>query len=223
MLRLAIFALVTILYFPFVTNGTMTPGTIPQPHTIRRLAFVGNSLTVAGPMPAYQWYGYWGMAATQPDKDYVHRVQLKLAASNGYISEIGVFSADLHTPDLISQAANSVSAFAPDVLVVEMGDNAAAGTSYEKFRDAYTQLRDAAPKTKLFYVGTWQAGETFNQYIQQIAAEDNATYVAIDDIYADKMNQASAQGCTDTHGVCWHPSNAGMELIAAKIFNAIKE
>lgn len=207
-------------YLPIIANDSPFTGTVP-PVPYGRIAFVGNSLTLTGPAPDRQWYGYWGMAATQPDKDYVHRVQLRLAAHNGYISEIGVYSADFYPAENIPIAAGHVTEFAPDVLVVQMGDNARPDSDYQTFRAAYTLLRNAAPAAKLIYVGVWQYDDVRNEHIRRIAQEDNATYVHINDLYLDPANQATAQGCTDTHGVCWHPSDAGMGLIAGRVYSAI--
>ena len=213
--------LTSTTYLPIAASDKLPVGTMP-PLPQQRIAFVGNSLTRLAPIPAYGWHGYWGMAATQPDRDYVHRVQLKLAAANGYISEIMTSYADVHDATYVTQAAADVAAFAPSVLVVQMGDNAGLGTAYQAFRDAYTMLRNAAPGAALIYIGVWQADDIRNEYIRQIATEDGATFVPIHDIAADAGNLASAQGCTDVHGVCWHPSDAGMTLIANRVFQAIE-
>lgn len=207
-------------YLPFAANGEQSViGTIP-PLPAVRIAFVGNSLTAAGPI--HTWTGQWGMAASQPDKDYVHRVQLLYASNNGIIPEIRVFSADLHAPDRIANAAVGVLSFAPSVLVAQMGDNADPNSDYQSFRDAYTLLRNAAPGAKLIYVGVWQYDDVRNEHIRRIAQEDGATYVHINDLYLDPANQASSQGCTDTHGVCWHPSDRGMAWIAGRVYSAIE-
>ncbi len=222
MLRsLVLTALFTIItYLPIVANdgrfGATLPATVPRAIDI---AFVGNSLTAAGPI--YTWTGKWGMAATQPDRDYVHRVQLRLAAYTGVIPEITVYPGDFHTPDNIATAPAFIAKSQPSILVVQMGDNAPTNSDYQTFRDAYTLLRNAAPGAKLIYVGVWQFDDARNQHIRQIAQEDGATYVHINDIYLDPANQATAQGCTDTHGVCWHPSDAGMALIAGRVYSAI--
>lgn len=216
----ALFTITT--YLPIIATGEQTViGTLPAtvPPIVTSITFVGNSLTDAGPI--YSWTGQWGMAATQPDKDYVHRVQLRLAAHTGIIPEITVYSADFHTPDRIALAAQRIAANPPRVLVVQMGDNAPTDSDYQTFRDAYTLLRNAAPSAKLIYVGVWQADDVRNDHIMRIAKEDGASFVWIHDLYLDPANQAAAQGCTDTNGVCWHPSDAGMALIGGRVYSAI--
>lgn len=222
MLRsMALTALLTIsTYLPIVANDGQLASTLPAtiPHVVD-IAFIGNSLTAAGPI--YSWTGQWGMAATQPDRDYVHRVQLRLAAYTGVIPEIAVYSADFHTPENIATAAQRVASLSPSTLVVQMGDNAPPDSDYQTFRDAYALLRNAASGAKLIYVGVWQYDDARNEHIRRIAQEDGATYVPINDLYLDPANQATAQGCTDTHGVCWHPSDHGMSWIAGRVYSAI--
>lgn len=205
-----------IVFLPLILGGqSIGGGTIPQPE--QRIAFVGNSLTAAGPI--YTWTGQWGMAASQPDKDYVHRTQLLLTAKTGVIPEIRIFSADLHRETAIAVAAEDVADYRPTVLVVQMGDNAEIGATYDQYRDAYRRLRDAAPGATLVYVGIWRELERGDDYIRQLAREDKAAYVEIHDLFLDAANQA--QGCTDTNGVCWHPGDTGMAAIASRIIAAI--
>lgn len=79
---------------------------------IDRITFIGNSITQAGNMPAYGWYGYWGVAASQADRDYAHRVQLGITAQQGTIAEIQIVNSDFHLLD--TQTYTKVITFAPD-------------------------------------------------------------------------------------------------------------
>ena len=50
---------------------------------IRRILFLGNSITLHGPKADIGWTGNWGMAASAEDKDYVHLVSGALARHTG--------------------------------------------------------------------------------------------------------------------------------------------
>jgi hypothetical protein len=45
---------------------------------VERVAFIGNSITLHGPKADIDWNGNWGMAATEAQRDYVHRIAKRL-------------------------------------------------------------------------------------------------------------------------------------------------
>ncbi|MCY2988855.1 MAG: glycoside hydrolase family 127 protein [Planctomycetota bacterium] len=57
---------------------------------IRRILFLGNSITLHGPKADIDWTGNWGMAASSEDKDYVHLVTSALAQHTGSTPQIMV-------------------------------------------------------------------------------------------------------------------------------------
>ena len=61
-----------------------------RPSAIRRILFLGNSITLHGPKPDIGWTGNWGMAASSEDKDYVHLVTSALAQHTGSTPQIMV-------------------------------------------------------------------------------------------------------------------------------------
>jgi hypothetical protein len=63
-----------ISMFPVVTEPE-----VRSPSAIRRILFLGNSITLHGPKADIGWTGNWGMAASSEDKDYVHLVTSALA------------------------------------------------------------------------------------------------------------------------------------------------
>ena len=59
---------------------------------VRKILFVGNSITRHGPNPAIGWTNNWGMAASAEAKDYVHVVQSAVAELTGAVPDIMIQS-----------------------------------------------------------------------------------------------------------------------------------
>ena len=43
-----------------------------------KILFVGNSISRHAPKPDMGWYGDWGMAASEAEKDYLHLIVAKI-------------------------------------------------------------------------------------------------------------------------------------------------
>lgn len=73
--------------------GSAAPPAVPaapgvKPSAIRRVLFLGNSITLHGPKADIGWAGDWGMAASSEEKDYVHLVTRALAQHTGSTPQI---------------------------------------------------------------------------------------------------------------------------------------
>lgn len=187
---------------------------------IDRILFIGNSLTTAKPLPDRGWNGVWGMAASQPDRDYVHRVQLEVAAEWQNVPEIAVVSADLHrwssaSLDIVA-AAQKLN---PDLVIVQMGEHALTTTPYSDFLSAYSQIAELTPTAIHIAVGLWggPVDDVRGQNVQEVAEETGMTYVHIRDLHTIE-NVATEYTDKD---VAWHPNDRGMGLIAERILDAL--
>ena len=64
---------------------------LPSPteaRSVRKILFLGNSITQHGPSKAIGWAGDWGMAASAQEKDFVHLVTKSLSKTVGTAPEI---------------------------------------------------------------------------------------------------------------------------------------
>jgi hypothetical protein len=190
----------------------------------QRILFIGNSLTIAHPAPELGWAWMWGMAASQADKDFIHQMQLALAAQQGNVPEIGIISADLHrwssvTPDIMFRG-QTVQEFAPDLVIVQMGEHATANTPYADYLTAYSQIVSWAPDARFIAVGIWGGplDDVRGQNVKQVAAATGMQYVKIRDLHTPE-NEATQY---DDRGVAWHPNDAGHYLIAERILHALQ-
>lgn len=215
---------VLLLLLASCTPTAITAGTIPQTHPIRRILFFGNSITMHPPSPIHDWAFQWGMAATQPDRDYVHRVQLGIAARQGIAPEIRTIRADI--PWFPDGSGREITRFDPDLVIVQMGNNAEPTTPIETWRPLYQQIAQAATATGAYVivVGLWDVAEDDPRevIVQQMAGEINASFVAIRDIFGPDTNGHADSAYTNS-GVLWHPGDAGMALIAQRIYDALYE
>lgn len=193
--------------------------------------FIGNSIMAHDPSDAWPWY--WGMGATAADLDYVHRVQLGLAARCGIVPEIKLLSADVNrawdasdvdgrTMDMESTAWD----FSPDFVVVQMGDNAPLVPDVTAWLAIMRKIVTWTPTaTRRIAVGLWAIpteGDLRETAVINIAGETgvNMTYVKIHDLHMVGVSDGTPHGYTDG-GVLWHPGNRGMGPIGDRILAAV--
>lgn len=208
-----------VLAFPLLI---LQPATSPP---IERILFVGNSITLARPSEPLGWHGLWGMAATQADRDYKHRLQLMLSAKQGHVPEIGMISADIHRWRLAEPVlmfdGRTVAEFAPDLVIVQMGDNASLEADYGEWLAAYEAVAGWAAGARYVALGKWggREGNAQEDYLQQAATATGMQYIRIRDLHTVEHE---ATGYAD-RSVAWHPNDAGMQLIAERIMVALVE
>ena len=95
---------------------------------IRKILFLGNSITLHGPNADIGWSGNWGMAASSQDKDYAHLLTSDLAHRTGSTPEILVrniadFERNYASYDVHAQM-EELFAFDADLVVLAIGENA---------------------------------------------------------------------------------------------------
>lgn len=213
LLVIRLFVVPAALYVP--------PLTCPaQP--AERILFIGNSLTLSHPAPHLGWVNFWGMAATKPDKDYVHQMQLKYAACQGFVPEIGIIRGDLHGWDKVTGQLEfgGVSAleFNPDLVVVQMGEHATIETPYAAYLAAYSEIKSWTPNAHHIAVGIWGGplDDIRGQHIERVAAETGMIYVRIRDLHTAETEARQYED----RGVAWHPNDLGHDLISDRIIDA---
>ena len=96
-----------------------------KPKAVRKILFLGNSITLHGPKADIGWSGNWGMAASSEDKDYVHLVTRAIAEHAGAtpqikVSNIADFERNYATYD-VDEQLRDLFAFDPDLVVLAIG------------------------------------------------------------------------------------------------------
>jgi hypothetical protein len=202
-----------------------------KPSAIRRILFLGNSITLHGPKAEIGWTGNWGMAASSEDKDYVHLVTSALAEHTGSRPQIMVrnmadfernyatYDADLQMKDLF--------AFDPDLVVLAVGENVPALGSEDakaQFKTGVMNiLRCALAKRHPLLVvrSCFWADAAKDQVLSQACQEAGGIFVNAGPLGRDAANAARSERSFTHDGVAGHPGDKGMKALADAIVQSV--
>lgn len=198
---------------------------------------IGNSITKHG-LTDY-WWSEYGMAASEPEKDYFHRVvtfledanQGKTLYSMAYSFSIWETLATdrAQTLELLDRYLNDYV----NIVTVQLGENASNLTTFESdFKYLLEHIKEHCPKAQVIVVGDfWENGgrdemkkraaaELGVGFVDLSAIKDNKEYMAGlgISVYGDDGKQHEIKH----DGVAAHPGDSGMEYIAQKIFGLIR-
>ncbi len=202
-----------------------------QPSAIRRILFLGNSITLHGPNAEIGWPGNWGMAASSEDKDYVHLVTGAIARHTGsrpqiMVRNIADFERNYATYDVDLQMKD-LFAFDPDLVVLAIGENVPALDSEESQTQFQTGvmsiLRCALAKRHPLIVvrSCFWASAAKDQALKQACQEAGGIFVDVGSLGADAANAARSERSFSHDGVAGHPGDKGMQALADAIVHAV--
>ena len=107
-------------------NASSTVSYLGDPNAPLKVLVIGNSITRHGPKAEIGWNYDWGMAASAPEKDYVHRLYTTLceAGENTYfmIRQGSNWEIGYDDPDILERFAAERD-FAADIVVYRLGEN----------------------------------------------------------------------------------------------------
>ncbi len=209
----------------------VTAQPVVKPEAIRRILFLGNSITLHGPNADIGWHGNWGMAASSEDKDYVHLVTSGLAQHTGsrpqiMVRNIADFERNYATYDVDLQMKDFF-AFDPDLVILAIGENVPALGS----DDAKTQFKAGvmnilrcalAKRHPLVVVRTcfWEDAAK-DEVLRQACQEADGILVNAGPLGRDAANAARSERTFAHDGVAGHPGDKGMKAIADAIVDAV--
>lgn len=192
-----------------------------DPNAPLKILILGNSITRHGPAEAIGWHGDWGMAASAPEKDYVHRLH-KMLTENGVDSYM-----------MVRQAAYWERNFKDTKCLLEYEEEKAFGANIVIFRlcenvckEDFDDLKEAA-KAFVSYVAPEGATVIVTTSFWKSSRLDSALREAAQDLggicvdIGYTNDSMMAIGKFEHHGVSIHPGDEGMEMIAKKIFEAL--
>ncbi|MDB5103767.1 MAG: hypothetical protein JWP91_1456 [Fibrobacteres bacterium] len=215
----------------FIAVGIVSGCVFETQHKGPDILFMGNSITLNAPAPAFHWTGNWGMAATAPDSDYVHQT-VRILKEKG-MEAVGTVAAR-RCPDcdgaLDEQIHNmdQVREMRPRFVVVQLSEHSGdvelrSGKMTAQYRMLLQGLKDAGVP-HAYCVSAWGEksadqphAEAINQALKEFPAYE---FVDITAVAADTLNYGDSTLFKDP-AVQWHPGNRGMRKIAEAVADAI--
>ena len=202
-----------------------------KPSAIRKILFLGNSITLHGPKADIGWTGNWGMAASAEDKDYVHLVASAIARHAGSTPQIMVrniadFERSYATHDVDGQMKD-LFAFDPDLVVLAIGENVPALGSEDakaKFKAGVLKiLKCALTKRHPLVVvrSCFWADAAKDEMLRQACEEADAIFVNAGPLGSEAANAARSERTIAHGGVAGHPGDKGMKALADAIVQAV--
>ena len=198
----------------------------------QKILFVGNSITSHGPKADIDWHGNWGMAATSPDKDYVHLVTKALASKQGatptiMVKNVADFERNHVGYDIAGKFADA-TAFKADLIILCIGENVPALKTPEaqaKYQERVTELLKtlkSSPKATVIVRSSFWANAAKDSAMRQACEAVGGTFVDISALAKDERNYARSERPYKHAGVANHPGDRGMAAIAEEIVKAVK-
>ena len=185
-----------------------------------KILVVGNSITRHGPKTEIGWERDWGMAASAPEKDYVHLLYAKLCAAgvdpHMMIRQASGWEIGLLNEDILDKFEDE-RAFDADIVVYRLGENVKKDTKYAFREKLEAFIAHIAPRGKVIFTTCFWKNEIVDDGIRDLAAKRGEVCV---DICCESEEQ-TAIGLFAHKGVAMHPGDKGMEMIAERVARAI--
>ncbi|MBN2293432.1 MAG: SGNH/GDSL hydrolase family protein [Pirellulales bacterium] len=228
----AISILIFFALLCFTANTLAAEKVKPADHEIKKILFLGNSITKHGDAPRIGWHGVRGMAASTLEKDYVHVAAAAITKKQGTAPEIMVetiaaFERDFTNYDVAKNLKEALK-FKPDTLVLAIAENVPplkTEQSQAQFKASVLKLlstfkADSNPAI-IVRSGFWP-DKTKDEILRQVCKQVGGTFVDISDLAKDESNYARSERDYKHAGVAAHPGDKGMKAIADAILKAIK-
>ncbi|ADB41426.1 SGNH/GDSL hydrolase family protein [Spirosoma linguale] len=195
----------------------------------KRMLILGNSIMSHGPVPDLGWFNFNGMAASAPEKDFVHLLTGRLRALYPPITvnleSGGSFERDFGT------AAYSLDEFTPilqrtqpDLIVLRIGENIDQSlVAQRNFEKQYRQLLDllanyGQPVRLVCTTSVWDKPQS-DAIVRTVTLEKGHALVDLSPLVGQRAYFASQY---KDPGVAAHPNDAGMQRIADLIWEKIQ-
>ncbi|MBQ8407595.1 MAG: SGNH/GDSL hydrolase family protein [Clostridia bacterium] len=187
-----------------------------------RIMFMGNSITLHGSAPSIGWLPECGMAASAPEKDYVHILEgevLDMFPDAAFcICQVAEWERNYKQGADKHALYESARIFDADVIVIRFIENCPGGDfDGEVFYKSVEELINyvnADGKAKIIVTtGFWR--HPGDAQLIRFAKENSWPLIELGDL--GERDEMKAIGLFEHSGVANHPGDAGMKNIAERI------
>lgn len=190
-----------------------------------KVLVIGNSITRHPPAPGIGWEHDWGMAASSPDKDFVHRLHKAFSGAEStqfLIWQAADFERGFVQDGFSLPEEEEAAAFGADIIVGRLGENVFPDAfSAGDWKRAYGSLIERCMRsgTRVVLSTCFWDEPKVNADIRALAAEKGWPLAELSDLGA--RSDMKAIGLFRHTGVAAHPGDLGMEQIAERIVQAL--
>lgn len=224
-------------YFDIKKNSVSSENQLPPSSHIKffnpegkgvRVLFLGNSITLHGVAAEIGWYSAYGMAASSEDKDYVHilmRMIKEITPDPSFcICQGSAWERSYKEGNKLHGKYEAASRFGADIIVMRLVENCPFsdpdGEAFRRELGGLLDYLDSEKKAKpVITTGFWH--HPLDGEIERFATEGGYPLVRLGDLGED--DRMKAVGLFDHEGVAAHPGDLGMQAIAERIFEKIRE
>ncbi|MCQ2400130.1 MAG: SGNH/GDSL hydrolase family protein [Clostridia bacterium] len=192
----------------------------------KKIYVIGNSITRHGPKEDIGWNRDWGMAASSPDKDYVHVLYSMLENAGltpWFLVRQGAnWEFDFENYDFTEKYKEDKK-FGADIIVFRLGENVHDLT--EEKMPAFIEKATALLRflsngsTKFVFTTCFWEYKNLDDCVKKISSSFNSPLVLLGDLGHDEKMRSQEDFWHE--GVKGHPGDLGMKTIAERIFNEI--
>lgn len=192
-----------------------------------RVAFIGNSITLHSYLPSIGWNFRHGMAASSPDKDYVH-VMMKMIKDKQpdaafCVCNVAEWERVYANGDDKFPLYTQTRDFGADIIIMRFIENCPkADFDNEGFKAGLERLLayfNPEGKAKIIIsTGFWR--HPGDEAIIEYANERNLPLVLLGDL--GELDEMKAIGLFEHRGVANHPGDLGMENIAKRLYEKVE-
>lgn len=198
---------------------------------------IGNSITIHK-INNY-WWNECGMAATKPEKDFVHLVVDYLEQNH---DKVCYYAVSFKVWELLeNDRGETYSVIDPylnkrlDLITVQLGENVYETETFESdFEELVTYIKEKAPDAQIVVVDDFWTYEDRAEIKKRVAKKMKVSFASLEEIKEDEETYRCGKGTVvygadgekhtvEHEGVLGHPNDKGMKYIAEAIIDVLDE